>query len=115
MENNGAKALDPYLQKFERFERETKQPSWLFPLRKAGLAHFAELGFPTLQHEDWRFTNVAPITKLPFKPVFQLSRDGVSSEKLADFTFTGLTARRLVFLNGHFMRRAGQHGCQLAA
>ena len=57
--------IDPYLKAFERFERAaaTAQPAWLFPLRKAGLARFAELGFPTLKHEDWRFTNIAPIAK----------------------------------------------------
>src|SRR6266700_5532190 len=35
MENNGTKQSEPYLEKFERFEREAKQPSWVFPLRKA--------------------------------------------------------------------------------
>ena len=48
------KVASPQAQKFERFERETGQPPWLLPLRKAGLARFAELGFPTLQDEDWR-------------------------------------------------------------
>ena len=62
------KESDPHLTKFERFERDTKQPSWVSPLRRTGITRFAELGFPTLQHEDWRFTNVAPIAKLPFKP-----------------------------------------------
>ena len=77
------KEADPYLAKFERFEKEAKQPPWLFPLRKAGIARFAELGFPTTRHEDWRFTNVAPIAKLPFKPVFQPSRDGLTAESIA--------------------------------
>ena len=54
------KETDPYLETFERFEAQAKQPAWVFPLRKAGIARFAELGFPTLQQEDWRFTNVAP-------------------------------------------------------
>ena len=48
--------------------RNRDQPKWLLPLRKAGIASFAELGFPTLHDEDWRFTNVAPLAKLPFKP-----------------------------------------------
>ena len=79
-----AKQADPYLKAFERFEQAgaSRQPSWLFPLRKAGIARFAELGFPTLKHEDWRFTNVAPIAKLPFKPVFEATvataHDGVT-------------------------------------
>ena len=68
------KETDPYVETFERFEAQAKQPAWVFPLRKAGITRFAELGFPTLQQEDWRFTNVAPIAKLPFKPVFEVSR-----------------------------------------
>ena len=65
LENAAANGTEPYLQKFDKFEKEAKQPSWVFPLRKAGLARFAELGFPTLKDEDWRFTNVAPIARLP--------------------------------------------------
>ena len=63
-----AKVPNAYLENFTRFERETTQPGWMLPFRKAGLARFADLGFPTVQHEDWRFTIVAPIAKLPFKP-----------------------------------------------
>ncbi|HEV2454789.1 MAG TPA: Fe-S cluster assembly protein SufD, partial [Verrucomicrobiae bacterium] len=44
------------------------QPKWLSGLRNSGIATFAELGFPTLRDEDWRFTNVAPIADLPFEP-----------------------------------------------
>jgi Fe-S cluster assembly protein SufD len=101
MANPAMKETDPYLESFERFEPQAKQPAWVFPLRKAGIVRFAELGFPTLQQEDWRFTNVSPIAKLPFKPVFQVSRDGLTREAIADFTFGGLAASRLVFVNGH--------------
>jgi Fe-S cluster assembly protein SufD len=97
------KETDPYLETFERFEEQAKRPAWVFPLRKAGIARFAELGFPTLQQEDWRFTNVAPIAKLPFKPVFQVSPDSLTREAVAEFTFGSLAARRLVFVNGHYV------------
>jgi len=97
------KATDPHLEKFERFEKETQQPAWLFPLRKAGIARFAELGFPTLEQEDWRFTNVAPIANLPFKPVFQAPPDGLTPETVARFTFGRLPAARLVFVDGHYV------------
>ena len=96
------KGTDTYLEKFERFEREAKHPSWVFPLRKAGIARFAELGFPTLQDEDWRFTNVAGIANLPFKPHFQPVPEDISAAELRPFAFAQLPARRLVFLNGHF-------------
>jgi Fe-S cluster assembly protein SufD len=103
---------EPQLQKFERFEQTASQPSWLFPLRKAGIARFAERGFPTLHDEDWRFTNVAPIAKLPFKPVFDASRNGLTSETVSGFIFGRLEATRLVFVNGHFNRELSSAGAQ---
>ena len=102
MANPALKETDSYLETFERFEPQAKQPAWVFPLRKAGIARFAELGFPTLDQEDWRFTNVAPIAKLPFKPVLEVSRNSLTREALAEFTFGKLAASRLVFVNGHY-------------
>ncbi len=102
MEKTALSQTEPHLERFERFERESKQPAWVFPLRKAGIARFAESGFPTVQDEDWRFTNIAALAKLPFRPVFQLSRDGLTRERLGEFIFGGLPASRLVFVDGHF-------------
>src|SRR5438552_6915327 len=93
---------DARLEQFERFEREAKQPSWVFPLRKAGIARFAEMGFPTVRDEDWRFTNIAPIAKLPFKPMFEPSHNGLEPQAVSEMTFGRLPAARLVFVNGHF-------------
>jgi Fe-S cluster assembly protein SufD len=103
-------AAEPYLQEFEKFEPAAKQPSWVFPLRKAGLARFAEVGFPTLKHEDWRFTNVAPIAKLPFKPILALRRDGLSAADIGKFTFGKLPAIRLVFVSGHYVAELSTPG-----
>jgi Fe-S cluster assembly protein SufD len=36
----------------------------LMPLRKEALSRFAETGFPTTRHEDWRYTNLAPAIEL---------------------------------------------------
>jgi len=112
MANPAMKETDPYLETFERFEAQAKQPSWVFPLRKAGIARFAELGFPTLDQEDWRFTNVAPIARLPFKPVFQVSSDSLTPEAVAEFTFGRLAASRLVFVNGHYAAELSSPGVQ---
>src|SRR5688572_4432550 len=99
------KASDPYLAKFEgTFEREgaSRGPAWLYPIRKAGISRFAEVGLPTVQHEDWRFTNVAPIGRLPFKPLIEPTDANV---KLDQFHFTKLPSSRLVFVNGHYSAR----------
>jgi Fe-S cluster assembly protein SufD len=91
---------EPFLEKFPHFESVAKTS--LLPLRKAGLALFAELGFPTLHDEDWRFTNVAPLAKLPFKPLFQAPAvNGAETKALNEFAFSKLAGLRLVFVNGH--------------
>ena len=68
------------------------------------MSRFAELGFPTVQDEDWRFTNVAPIAKLPFKPVLEYAPGGLNAATLAQNSFANLKASRLVFVNGHFSK-----------
>jgi len=93
-----------YLASFSRFERDVSQPKWLLPIRKAGMARFTELGIPTIEHEDWRFTNTAPIAKLPFNPAFDPT-EGVAPEQLKNFAFSTLPGPKLVFVNGHFAAR----------
>src|SRR5436309_9109420 len=106
------KETDPYLAKFDELIAPTagRHPSWVFPLRKAGMARFAELGFPTLRDEDWRFTNVAPIAKLPFKPIFQAIPESLNPETVSRFTFGSLPANRLVFVNGHYSANLSSPG-----
>jgi Fe-S cluster assembly protein SufD len=93
---------DAQLARFERFQREVHEPAWITSLRRAGIARFSEAGFPTLRDEDWRFTNVAPITRLPFKPVFELAHPALTPQAIAGFTFGHLPANRLVFINGRY-------------
>jgi Fe-S cluster assembly protein SufD len=102
MERADIKATDQHLAKFERFSKELAQAEWIAHLRHAGIARFAELGFPTTHDEDWRFTNIAPLTRLPFKPVLEAYPDNLAPEVIAGFPFGRLAATRLVFVNGHF-------------
>jgi Fe-S cluster assembly protein SufD len=97
--NNGTELL---VKQFSRLESAAPQPKWLLPVRKAGIAGFAELGFPTLHDEDWRFTNVAPIAQLPFTPAREASVNGAESKVLNESVFAKLPGNRLVFVNGFF-------------
>ena len=103
-QNREAKASDPYLSSFERFEKSRTEalPSWVFPVRKAGIARFAETGFPTLRDEDWRYTNVAPIASWPFQPIFESAAASVSPETIGQFPLAQSTGCRMVFVNGSF-------------
>src|SRR3954454_24040476 len=88
------KETDPYLVEFQRFDKPGAggEPSWVYPIRKAGMARFAELGFPTLHDEDWRFTNVAPIAKLPFTPLLDAPEHGLKRDTLGAFHFVDIPA-----------------------
>jgi Fe-S cluster assembly protein SufD len=97
--NNGTELV---VQKFSQFESAATQPKWLLPVRKAGIASFADQGFPTLHDEDWRFTNVAPIANLPFQLAREAVVNGTESKALAAAAFTKLPGHRLVFVNGFF-------------
>jgi Fe-S cluster assembly protein SufD len=95
------KEIAPFVERFSRLE-SLPQPVWLKPLRQGGLARFVELGFPTLRHEDWRFTNLAPLTKLPFKPGLAPVASDLTRADVSGFTFGRLPVTRLVFLDGRF-------------
>ena len=97
--NNGTDLL---VGKFSEQEAAGTGPKWLAPLRKAGIASFADQGFPTLHDEDWRFTNVAPIAKLNFSLAGQVAVNGAESKALTDSVFANLPGHRLVFVNGFF-------------
>ncbi len=100
--DNAVNGTDLYLKDFARFENQSNQPAWLLPLRKAGMASFAEQGFPTLKDEDWRFTNVAPIAALPFKPMADGAPNKAAKDMLPGAVFAKIGGTRLVFVNGHF-------------
>jgi Fe-S cluster assembly protein SufD len=59
---------DTYLSAFARFEKaHASDPAFLVKLRQEAIERFAALGFPTLEDEDWRFTPLAPLTRVPFQ------------------------------------------------
>jgi Fe-S cluster assembly protein SufD len=95
---------DLYLSAFEGFEKRLngKSASPLHLVRRAAIARFAELGFPTTRDEAWRTTSVAPITKVAFRPATGYDPQGLTAGQLAPFLFEGLAGSRLVFVNGHY-------------
>jgi Fe-S cluster assembly protein SufD len=48
----------------ELFTQQPAAEPWIQALREKAFARFAELGFPTTHQEEWRFTNIAPVTKV---------------------------------------------------
>src|SRR5262245_22546817 len=75
---------------------------WLKQLRKSAISAFGEVGFPTVNDEEWKYTNVAPIAKTSFVR----SQNGKNVTSTSQFspalTLELKNAPQLVFVNGHF-------------
>lgn len=59
-----------YFKHFAEFERRraAKEPAWLQAIRKSAFDHFADLGFPSTHNEEWKYTSVAPLAGIQFRP-----------------------------------------------
>lgn len=94
---------DFYQAEFLRRERDlagSAQP-WVRNLRKQAMARFAEAGFPTRRQEEWKYTDIAPILKLPFTPALR-GNDNLPLPALSSLPFRGLSETTMVFVNGHY-------------
>ena len=98
-----AEELDSYRVDFERLERDSadRRPQWINQIRTAAFGRFVELGFPTTRLEDWKYTNVAPIVKIPFTRAGRAWR-ALQVEPLEPFTLEEVACAQLVFVNGHY-------------
>ena len=57
------------------------------------------MGFPTTRDEEWKYTDVKPITRLNFQ---RAEGKSVTSAEVEKFGFEGLDTYLLVFVNGEF-------------
>jgi Fe-S cluster assembly protein SufD len=87
---------DTYLSAHARFEkaRAGDRPA-LVKLRQGALERFAALGFPTLEDEDWRFTPLAALTRVPFRPAAPAAADFSQEAPLPDGVIVCNLARAL--------------------
>lgn len=90
-----------FLESFDRRERDwqAEDPAWLFPLRKAGIARFAALGFPTTRDEAWRYTNVSHLAETEFQPAERQARE-VRRSELEERVWSDPDTHRVVLVNG---------------
>jgi Fe-S cluster assembly protein SufD len=106
-----AEEKDVYLADLAAFEKglpaEGRGP--LHRLRHGAAERFATLGFPTLHDEDWRFTNLAPLTRVPFR-LSAAGPQGVTAGDLERLAGPLGTGPRLVFVNGRFAPELSARG-----
>jgi Fe-S cluster assembly protein SufD len=71
--------------------------------RRQAMTRFAELGFPTIRHEEWKYTSLVPALKHEYRLPAQSSSETASrltSSDIAPFLMPELDAQTLVFVNG---------------
>ena len=90
--------LETYVAEFPKFSADT--PSWLRELREDAFAQFCRVGFPTIHDEDWRFTSLAALARIPFRLARRPSA-GLTISDLAAWRIENAAAR-VVFIDGHF-------------
>lgn len=93
-------AAETYFADFAGLECRSAPAAWSALLRKKAMERFADLGFPTTKQEAWRFTNVAPLARIPFR-LETRSGNGVPPQGLTR-TLLKDVAARLAFVNGVF-------------
>jgi len=102
--------LESYLESFTEFAKETARetPPWLRELRESAFARFCAVGFPTTRNEDWRFTNVAAVARIPFR----LTRETAVPSSVSDLERWRIqnAAVRLVFVEGRFAPELSTRG-----
>ena len=73
---------------------------WAQRLREAAFDRFKELGFPSVKEEDWKYTNVAPLTKLSFQPAGDETGRTVTRTEVTQLGCVEAKDSQLVFVNG---------------
>ncbi|RYC68760.1 MULTISPECIES: Fe-S cluster assembly protein SufD [Spirosoma] len=81
----------------ERMNGESRTP--VHQVRRAALKQFDLLGFPTIRHEEWKYSNVSGL----FKEAFELDEQSpITSDDLASLEIPNLDGNILYFVNGKY-------------
>ncbi len=97
---------DVYLSRFAELEQSRNgDTEMMAEIRRRAIGRFEKLGFPTLRHEDWKYTNVAALKNVRFRAVATGHGAIPSSEEVASCSVTSRDSEaftRLVFIDGRF-------------
>lgn len=63
-----AKTENEYLTAFQKLRQSSPTAAWAELVRGSAMDRFEQLGFPTVKHEDWKYTNLAPLLKQKISP-----------------------------------------------
>lgn len=86
-------------QTFKNLET-VQEPATLTALRQSAFERFEKEGFPTVKHEDWKYTNIQSLVNKPYL----LNEDvDVANLDLSQADIPNLDAHRIVLVNGQYV------------
>jgi len=91
-----------YRRDFRELQERGVASWWLKRLRETAMDAFEQLGFPSVKDEEWKYTNVAPITRTGFSSagLSDAASDEPETKRLGGFGYHEAAESQLVFVNG---------------
>ena len=93
-------AVSHYLAEYDQF-RDTLTSPWPAQPRAAALNYLKTHGFPTRRTEQWKYTDVSPITRRKFT-LEKSAPANIDHAFVDSLRFSRLDCHELVFINGNF-------------
>lgn len=96
---NNIRTKEHYIAEFIAVEESMngEASSAFHQLRKNAIAKFDEMGFPTVKHEDWKYTNVKALLEYDFTHGSSIK---LSKKEVEQYLIKGLAENMIVFING---------------
>jgi len=94
-----AKRENTYQAAFRVVRESSPTVPWLELVRNSAMERFEQLGFPPVQQEEWKYTNLAPLAKQEFAPATRATAAAIDIER---FAFPETATAHLVVVNGFF-------------
>jgi Fe-S cluster assembly protein SufD len=82
-------------------DRRNKASGWEESIRRQAISCLTQKGFPTQEHEDWKYTSIEPIVQTPFA-LARCELNGLGAAILAQPELAQLEGRRIVVVNGFY-------------
>ena len=101
-------AVSHYLAEYERF-RESPAAATAAPRRAQALEFLQTHGFPTRRMEQWKYTDVTPITRRKFT-IGNAIATSADAALVDNLRFAELDCHELVFINGNFSEQLSRLG-----
>jgi Fe-S cluster assembly protein SufD len=93
------KKENKYQSAFEALKTRKPSSAWVELVRESAMDRFESLGFPTVGEEEWKYTNLALLSKQHFEPA--VSHE-VVVDSATEFSFPETSDSHIVLINGTF-------------